>query len=269
MRTSRWLAILISALIATTAPAAETAPTEGQAQSRIRLDLQPAAFDLALDGVTVAYSKGDPLFVLLYSDAADIWQARSWRMVAPSDAKVTRKGNNIRYAVESFEGLPIHLQARAAVDEATNEITWSMDVENKAPGTVVGVIGPCLRNVQDRPDSFLAVPNRAGHRIDDPWTALAGAVQHLEYPVPVSMQYLAYSGNDGGVAVHMFDKEMAYKLFDQIAPLFADRPGGYTRIVRLSGRRVGDDAQMALFELVEQPASEEKTSDKSKADRKS
>ena len=65
------------------------------------------------------------------------------------------------------------------------------------------------------------------------------------------------------------DKEMAYKLFDQIAPLFADRPGGYTRIVRLSGRRVGDDAQMALFELVEQPASEEKASDKSKADRKS
>jgi len=61
------------------------------------------------------------------------------------------------------------------------------------------------------------------------------------------------------------DKEMAYKLFHDIAPLFVDRPGGYTRIVRLPTRRIGDDAQMALFELVERPESEETATAKSKS----
>jgi len=40
-------------------------------------------------------------------------------------------------------------------------------------------------------------------------------------------------------------------LFDDIAPRYADRPGGYTRIVRL-GLRQGDAAEMVLWELVEE-----------------
>jgi large subunit ribosomal protein L17 len=39
------------------------------------------------------------------------------------------------------------------------------------------------------------------------------------------------------------------KLFDTIAPRFADRPGGYTRIIR-TGRRLGDNAPMAFIELL-------------------
>jgi len=44
-------------------------------------------------------------------------------------------------------------------------------------------------------------------------------------------------------------KEVVKKLFDVIAPSFADRPGGYTRIIRTHVRR-GDAAQMAILELV-------------------
>jgi len=45
------------------------------------------------------------------------------------------------------------------------------------------------------------------------------------------------------------DKSLVKSLFDDIAPKYADRPGGYTRIVKI-GRRQGDNAPLAIFELV-------------------
>ncbi|MCL2034277.1 MAG: 50S ribosomal protein L17 [Oscillospiraceae bacterium] len=44
-------------------------------------------------------------------------------------------------------------------------------------------------------------------------------------------------------------EDVAKKLFDEIAPKYKERPGGYTRIVRIGPRR-GDSAEMAIIELV-------------------
>jgi large subunit ribosomal protein L17 len=55
-----------------------------------------------------------------------------------------------------------------------------------------------------------------------------------------------WSQDVGGTRV-----DLLQKLFDEIAPRYMDRPGGYTRIVKL-GPRKGDAAPMAVLELVEE-----------------
>jgi len=52
------------------------------------------------------------------------------------------------------------------------------------------------------------------------------------------------------------DREMVVKLFDEIGPRYAARPGGYMRVLKF-GFRKGDNAPMALVELVDRPETTE------------
>jgi large subunit ribosomal protein L17 len=47
------------------------------------------------------------------------------------------------------------------------------------------------------------------------------------------------------------DRDAVRKLFDELGPRYSDRPGGYTRTLRLSGYRIGDGGSKAIFELVD------------------
>jgi large subunit ribosomal protein L17 len=48
----------------------------------------------------------------------------------------------------------------------------------------------------------------------------------------------------------ILDKKIAEKVFNELAPRYAERPGGYTRLIKL-GPRLGDGAHMVRIELVE------------------
>jgi len=54
------------------------------------------------------------------------------------------------------------------------------------------------------------------------------------------------------------DKTAVKKLFDEIGPRFANRAGGYTRILRLPDYRIGDGGSKVLFELVDNKVLEQK-----------
>lgn len=72
------------------------------------------------------------------------------------------------------------------------------------------------------------------------------------------------------VGKDLFDEAVLAKLFTEIAPLFAERKGGYTRILK-TGNRLGDAAEMVILELVEKTAKVDKNAEKKaekKADKK-
>ena len=77
---------------------------------------------------------------------------------------------------------------------------------------------------------------------------------------PLAEKLITAGKNDGDVRRRKVsqwipDRTTVKKVFEKIAPRFVDRPGGYTRILRL-GSRQGDGAEMAVLELVERAAAE-------------
>ena len=74
-------------------------------------------------------------------------------------------------------------------------------------------------------------------------------------PVVEKVVTAAKNSPEGSVDAHrrvvalIRDKDMAHKLFTEIAPRYVERPGGYTRILKL-GPRQGDNAPMARIEFV-------------------
>lgn len=58
------------------------------------------------------------------------------------------------------------------------------------------------------------------------------------------------------IGAFLQNKEAVNKIVDELGPIFKNRPGGFTRIIRL-GQRRGDNAPIVRLELVEKPAKKE------------
>jgi large subunit ribosomal protein L17 len=84
--------------------------------------------------------------------------------------------------------------------------------------------------------------------------AIRSEAEHL---VTIAKHGRAKANGDGHdvherrqVAAVLRDPMVVRKLFDEIAPRFQERPGGYTRMIKV-GRRQGDGAEMVVLELVD------------------
>ena len=100
----------------------------------------------------------------------------------------------------------------------------------------------------------LMMANLASHMI----ISETGAITTTEAKAKMLRPYvekLVTKAKDGSVHKHrqvvsrIHDKDAAHRLFNEIGPRYADRNGGYTRILKL-GPRPGDNAPMARIEFV-------------------
>ena len=91
-------------------------------------------------------------------------------------------------------------------------------------------------------------------------TKAKAARRHVERVITLAKRDTLHARRQA--AAYLFEPRAVKKLFDSIGPRFADRAGGYTRIVRL-GPRKGDGAERAILELLGTPLSK-KVADKKK-----
>ncbi len=85
--------------------------------------------------------------------------------------------------------------------------------------------------------------------------AIETTVAKAKFLRPIAEKFITKAARGGlhnqrQTVAFMRDKEMAHKLFSEIGPRYADRPGGYLRILKL-GPRAGDRAPMARIEFVD------------------
>lgn len=94
------------------------------------------------------------------------------------------------------------------------------------------------------------------HRIVTTLTKAKELRRHVEPVINRSKEDTTHNRRE--VFSFLQDNKSVSKIFDEIGPKVADRPGGYTRIVKI-GTRVGDSAEMAIIELVDYNESDSST----------
>ena len=117
---------------------------------------------------------------------------------------------------------------------------------------------PKAKELRSFVERVITLSRRAQNLTGDDKQTLAAQSVHLRRQAAAffhagNRQQAASTGKRGGERAERTAGVAAVKrLFDELGARYKDRPGGYTRIIKL-GRRVGDNAELAIIELVDNP----------------
>lgn len=136
--------------------------------------------------------------------------------------------------------LPKAKDARPFVEKL---ITLAVDVRRRgSAGDPVGSLS-ARRRIHSMLADRAIIP--AAHR--DEYNLMSDAARERTLRMPTGRRYR--TGEPKG-RLAFTAESITHRLIEHIAPKYLDRPGGYTRVVRLPDRRIGDSSELALLQLV-------------------
>ncbi len=176
--------------------------------SLLQCDAQGAISQVSLGKLAFAQGKSLPPISVAVSPAASMWEARAWEWLQADRVQVEAEAGRWRIRFNGFGGR--NIAATLCVTAENDEFRFDVTLRNDDAGVVVAVASPSIGGFGDLPGGALYVPDRIGRKLKTPFAAMPEAVT-LSYPVPLSLQFIAFNTGSAGWAVRCEDASMAYK----------------------------------------------------------
>lgn len=139
-----------------------------------------------------------------------MWEARSWNELSHRNLEIIEEDSQLRLIYTGFSRRNVNVEMVISLRDG--ELYFDVvNAENLDREVLVGIMTPKIGGFSDSVDGALYVPDRAGQRLEAPFSKLGGELFGFNYPMVLSAQYLTYNSGTEGWALYVEDQEMKYK----------------------------------------------------------